>query len=80
MTKTFDILRTERAFEMKQKAFFINFQELSVAKNCLKHETAPLTILAIKKRLLCNFTKTLKCLHFMGHNCTVLIFSITIDL
>ena len=34
MTKTY-ILRTKRAFNVKQKAFFIIFEGLSVAKNCL---------------------------------------------
>ena len=80
MTKDLNILRTEKAFLMKQKAFFISFQGLSVAKNCLRPETAPLTILAIKRGLLCNFTKTLKGHHFMGHSCMVLKFSITTDL
>ena len=41
------------------------FQGLSVARNCLRPETAPLTILAIKRRLLCNFAKK-----FMGHSGT----------
>ena len=35
----------KRAFEVKQKIFFITFEVLSVAKNCLKHESAPLRIL-----------------------------------
>ena len=35
------------------------FQGLSVARNCLRPETAPLTILAIKRGLLCNFKKVL---------------------
>ena len=38
------------------------FQELSVAKSCLRPETAPLTILAIKRGLLCKFAK-----NFKGH-------------
>ena len=33
------------------------FQGLSVARNCLRPEIAPLTILAIKRGLLCNFEK-----------------------
>ena len=33
----------------------MSFQGLSVAKNCLKPETAPLTVLAIKRGLMCNF-------------------------
>ena len=36
------------------------FQGLSVARNCLRPKTAPLTILAIKRGLLCNFAKTFK--------------------
>ena len=38
------------------------FQGLSVARNCLRPETAPLTILAIKRGLLCKFAK-----NFKGH-------------
>ena len=41
------------------------FQELSVARSCLRPETATLTILAIKRGLLCDFAKT-----FMGHSGT----------
>ena len=33
------------------------FQGLSVARNCLRPETGPLTIFDIKRELLCNFTK-----------------------
>ena len=36
------------------------FQGLSVARNCLRPETAPLTILAIKRGLSCNFAKNFK--------------------
>ena len=36
------------------------FQGLSVARIYLRPETAPLTILAIKRGLLCNFTKNLR--------------------
>ena len=54
------------------------FQGLSVARNCLRPETAPLTVLAIKRGLLCNFAKTFKGRHFMGHSGTDLKFSITI--
>ena len=46
------------------------FQGLSVARNCLTPETATLTILAIKRRLLCNFAKNFKGCHFMGHSGT----------
>ena len=38
----------------------MNFQGLSADKNCLRPETASLTIIAIKRGLLCNFIKTLK--------------------
>ena len=34
----------KRAFEVKQKAFFIIFKGLSVAKNCLRPESAPLVL------------------------------------
>ena len=56
------------------------FQGLSVARNCLRPETAPLTILAIKKGLLCNFAKNFKGRHFMGQSGTGLKFSTAIDL
>ena len=46
------------------------FQGLSVARNCLRPEIAPLTILAIKRRLLRNFAKKFKGCHFMGHSGT----------
>ena len=46
------------------------FQGLSVARNCLRSETASLTILAIKRGLLCNLTKTFKGHHFMGQSST----------
>ena len=34
----------KRVFKVKQKAFFIIFKELSVAKNCLRPESAPLRL------------------------------------
>ena len=43
---------------------------LSVGKNCLRPETAPLIILPVKSGLLRNFTTTLKGCHFMGHSGT----------
>ena len=55
------------------------FQEFSVVTNCLRLETVPLTVLAIKRGLLCNFAKTFKGRHFMGHSGTDLKFSITIE-
>ena len=61
------------------KAFFIIFHGLSVAKNCLRSETALLTPLPIKREILCNFPRTLEGCHFMGHTPTCLKFSITID-
>ena len=39
-----NILRTKRAFDMKQKKIFIIFKGLSVAKNCLRPESAPLNL------------------------------------
>ena len=44
------------------------FQGLSVARNCLRPETASFTIMDIKRRLLCNFAKNIKGRHFMGHS------------
>ena len=37
-------MRTKRAFEVKEKSFFIIFKELSVAKNCLRPESASLQL------------------------------------
>ena len=34
----------KRPFKAKQKAFFITFKELSVAKNCLRPESVPLSL------------------------------------
>ena len=56
------------------------FQGLSVARNRLRLGITPSTILAIKRGLFCNFAKTFKGRHFMGHSGTDLKFSITIDL
>ena len=42
------------------------FQGIPVARNC----PAPLTILAIKRGLSCNFAKNFKGRHFMGHSGT----------
>ena len=61
-------MRTKRAFKIKQKTFFITCQVFSVARNCLRPETISLTILAIKKCLLCNLTNTLNGYHFMRHS------------
>ena len=55
------------------------FQGLSVARNCLRAEAAPLTVLAIKRGLLRNFTKSFKCRHVMGHSGTHLKCSISIE-
>ena len=46
------------------------FQGLSITRNRLRSETAPLTTLDIKRGLLCNFAKNFKGCHFMGHNGT----------
>ena len=43
-------------------------QGLSIARNCLRPETTRLTILDVKKGLLCNFAKNIKGRHFMGHS------------
>ena len=65
--------------KIKQKAFFMIFQGLSLARNCLRPETVSLTILAIERGLLCNFEKNSKGRHFMGQSSTSLKFSITIE-
>ena len=43
--KSLNILRKKRDFNLKQKAFFIIFKRLSVAKNCLRPDTAILTLI-----------------------------------
>ena len=60
-------------------AFFLIFQGISVARNCLRPETAPVARLSNKGGLLRNFAKTLKGRHFMGHRVADLTFSMTID-
>ena len=55
------------------------FQGLSVARNCLRPDTASLTILDIKRGLLRNFAKTFNGPHFMGQSSTGLKFLITIE-
>ena len=42
MTKDKNILRTKRAFKVKQKAFFIIFKGVLVAKNGIRPESATL--------------------------------------
>ena len=54
-------------------------QGLSVARNCLRPETAPLTVVASKRGLLCYFAKTFRRRYFVGHSETDLKFSITIE-
>ena len=53
--KNLNILRTKRAFEVKQKAFFIIFKGLSFAKNYLKTESAPLRVFIINTRVNSSF-------------------------
>ena len=48
--KNINILRTKRAFKMKWKFFFIIFKGLSVAKNCVRPESAPLTLNSTPER------------------------------
>ena len=55
------------------------FRRFSVARNCLRPKTVPLTIMAIKRGLLCNFAKTFQSCHFMGQSSTGLKFSVTIE-
>ena len=45
-----NILRTKRAFEVKSKAFFVIFKGLSIAKNCLRPESAP-SVWTVQKQL-----------------------------
>ena len=46
--KNLNILRTRRAFKIKQKAIFIIFKGLSGVINCLRHESALLNLLSEK--------------------------------
>ena len=46
MAKSQDKKVTKRDFHIKCKTFFIIFEGLSVARNCLRPETGPLNILA----------------------------------
>ena len=45
--KNLNILRAKTAFEVKYVIFFIFFNCLSVAKNCLRHDSAPLKLHAM---------------------------------
>ena len=56
------------------------FQGLSVARNCLRPEIAPLNILAIKRRLLYKFAKKFKGCHFMGDSGTNFQLLLTLNL
>ena len=44
------------------------FQGLSITRNRLRSETAPLTTLDIKRGILCNITKNFRRCQFMGHS------------
>ena len=55
------------------------FQGLLVARNCLRPETASLIVLAVKRRLLCNFAENFKGRHFLGQSSTGLKCSVTIE-
>ena len=84
-----DVISLEIHLIFPIKPFFPHDQKIkiktykksfSVAKNCLRPETALLTILSIKTQLSCSFEKNLKGCHFMEQNSTGLKFSITTDL
>ena len=45
----FKYLEKEKSFQDEIKSIFLQFSGRSVAKNCLRPETLPLTILAIIK-------------------------------
>ena len=51
--KKLNISRTKKTFEVKLKAFFIIFKGLSVAKTCLRPESAPLILIPIFTKQLC---------------------------
>ena len=69
MTKYFNNLRTKRAFKMKQKAFFIIFKGRSVAKNCPRRKSVPLTWWSRNNTLwlsLCFLTMVMSLLRYLG--------------
>ena len=45
--KDLHILKTKRASKMKQKGFFIICKGVSIARNCLRQESAPLSHFAL---------------------------------
>ena len=53
--KNLNILRTKKAFEVKQKSFFTIFKGLSVAKNCLRTESAPSKNIPTPKKRVTNY-------------------------
>ena len=61
--KNLNILRTKKASEVKLKAFFSNFKGLSIAKNCLRPESAPLILqAAISSKIRINLYMSFKSL------------------
>ena len=50
----------KRASEVKQKVFFIIFKEVSVVKNCLRLESAPLNLSQMLFAISDNLSKTLQ--------------------
>ena len=68
LTKYFNNLRTKRAFKMKQKAFFIIFKGRSVAKNCPRHKSVPLTWWSRNTHWLslCFLTMVMSLLRYLG--------------
>ena len=56
--KNLNILKTKRAFKViKKNAFFLIFKELSVAKNILRPESAPLCYFYTAKRRFQTFSR-----------------------
>ena len=61
--KNLNILGTKKASEVKLKAFFSNFKGLSIAKNCLRLESAPLILqAAISSKIRINLYMSFKSL------------------
>ena len=50
--QNFKYLENEKSFWGETKGIFINFRELSITKNCLRHENVPLELV----KLSCKFT------------------------
>ena len=56
--KNLNILRGKRAFQVTLKVFFTIFKGLSVAKNCLRPESAPLNMMIVVTETMRSLSRT----------------------